>query len=88
MELEGFHVEVRPEGDLLLYRNIDKPGVLARVGGVLASHGVNIAGVSLGRTGEGAEAMTVMNLDSPISSLLLEELRRLEGVTSVVSVRL
>jgi D-3-phosphoglycerate dehydrogenase len=81
--LDGFSFEVNPEGSLLVYSNTDMPGMLARVGARLAAHKVNIAGVSLGRTGAGARALTVMNTDGPPSAAAMEEVQGLEGVTGV-----
>ncbi len=86
--MDGFSFEVRPEGYLLIYRNIDRPGMLARVGTILASHGVNIAGVSLGRFRAGETALTVMNVDSAVPQAALEEITSQEGVSSVRLVRL
>ena len=83
--LDGFRFEVKPEGLLLVYNNIDRPGALARVSTVLAQHGVNIAGVSLGRSRAGGNALTVMNIDSPVPP---EGLKELTGVIGVSSLRL
>lgn len=83
VKLDGFRFEVRPEGFLLIYNNIDKPGMLAKVGHVLADHGVNIAGVSLGRIAMGANALTVMNIDNEIPSLGMGELLALEGISNL-----
>lgn len=88
IRLDKFRFEVRPEGRLLLYRNADKPGILARVGGILAAHGVNIADVALGRTGPGGEALTVMNLDSEPPAAALKELRAVDAVSDLRSVLL
>jgi D-3-phosphoglycerate dehydrogenase len=60
--------------------------MLARVGAVLARHNVNIAGVSLGRSAAGANALTVMNIDSTIPPAALSELRALDGVSSLKAV--
>jgi D-3-phosphoglycerate dehydrogenase len=86
--IDGFRFEVRPEGDLLVYYNIDRPGMLARVGTVLARHNVNIAGVSLGRSAAGANALTVMNIDSAIPPPALAELVALDGVSGLKAVHL
>ncbi len=83
VKIGGFRVEVNPEGYLLIYRNVDRPGFLARVGSILAASNVNIGGVSLGRTGAGEKALTVMNVDDPISSPLLGELAQLDGVSEL-----
>ncbi len=86
--LDGFRFEVKPDGFLLIYTNIDKPGQLARVSTILARQEVNVAGVSLGRVGIGSDALTVMNIDSPVPASCLKELAALEGVTSMKMVRL
>ena len=86
--MDGFRFEVRPEGHLLIYNNLDKPGILARVGGILARYEVNIAGVSLGRSREGGVALTVMNLDSTIPDEAMSELSGVEEATGVRLVKL
>jgi D-3-phosphoglycerate dehydrogenase len=87
VELDGFHLEVRPEGFLVVYNNVDRPGMLAKVSEVLARHAVNIAGVSLGRAAIGQNALTVMSIDGDIPGGGLEELGELEGVTNLRLVR-
>jgi len=81
--LDGFSFEINPEGSLLVYSNVDRPGMLAQVGALLATHGVNIAGLSLGRTEAGARALTVMNTDGSPSPGAMAELEHLEGVSGV-----
>lgn len=88
VKVDGFRFEVRPEGCLLVYSNIDKPGMLASVSSLLAKHNVNIAGVSLGRSSIGENALTVMNIDGDISTAALQELRGVDGVTSLKAVTL
>jgi D-3-phosphoglycerate dehydrogenase len=81
--IDGFRFEVNPEGHLLIYYNIDRPGMLAQVGAILAAHNVNIAGLSLGRTAIGEKALTVVNVDSDIPGEVLEKIRTVGGVTDV-----
>ena len=86
--LDGFRFEVRPEGLLLIYTNQDRPGMLAKVGSILARHNVNIAGVSLGRAGIGETALTVMNIDNEVPATALQELLNAEGVSNLRTIRL
>lgn len=86
--IDTFHFEIRPEGHLLIYRNVDRPGMLAAVGKILADAQINIAGVSLGRYGMGGQALTVMNVDSPIPNGLLMKIAGLQGVSEVKLVKL
>ncbi len=88
VRIDEFGLEVNPEGYLLLYRNVDKPGMLAAVGSKLASAGINIAGLSLGREGPGKMAQTVINVDSAIPEEILGNLASMEGVYDVRLVRL
>jgi D-3-phosphoglycerate dehydrogenase len=88
VKLDGFRFEVRPEGFLLIYNNVDRPGMLARVGLILSKHNVNIAGVSLGRSAAGENALTVMNIDGDIPPGGMNELLALDGVSNVKLVRL
>ena len=59
----------------LLHLHNNTPGVLARLNGVLAEHGVNIEGQLLGT--RGALGYVVTDLDGPPADALLEELRAL-----------
>lgn len=88
VECDGFKLEVNPEGNLLFYRNVDKPGMLAKVGSELAAAGVNIAGLALGRDKPGKTALTIMSVDTPIPAEVLGRLGRIEGVFEVKTVSL
>ena len=88
VQIDRYHFEIIPEGHLLLYKNVDRPGMLASAGSILASQGINIGGLALGRLGPGDLAMTVMNVDSPIPVGVLEQLERLDGVSEVRAFKL
>jgi len=88
VRIDDFHFEVNPEGTLLFYSNIDKPGMLASVGATLAEGKINIAGLSLGRDKPGKRALTVINVDNPLSEDVLRKVERIEGVSEVKVVRL
>jgi len=88
VQLDDFHLEAIPEGNMLFYRNIDKPGMLAHVGSVLAAERINIAGLTLGRDKPGERAVTIINVDSPIPAEILRKLEKIDGVFEVKSARL
>ncbi len=88
VEFDGFKLEVNPEGHLLLYRNVDRPGMLAKVGAELASAGINIGGLALGRDKPGQTALTVISVDTPIPADILGRVGRIEGVFEVRTVSL
>lgn len=81
--MDQFHFELVPEGHLIFYSNIDRPGMLAAVGKALASAKVNIAGMTLGRSAPGEKAITVMSVDSDIPESALKEISKIDGVFEV-----
>lgn len=86
VRIDEHWIEVRPEGRLLLYRNVDRPGMMATVGGILADAGINIGALALGRTGRGSQAITAISVDDPIPAEVLQRVAALEGVENVRSI--
>lgn len=86
--VDDFRFEVRLEGRLLLYRNADRPGMLAAVGAVLAHTGINIGGLALGRTGPGEVALSAYTVDDPVPQQVLGQIAAIEGVEDVRLVNL
>jgi D-3-phosphoglycerate dehydrogenase len=64
VQIDGRHVEARPEGVLLLLENRDVPGIVGKIGSLLGARHINIATMSLSRDAAGGKALTVLNLDS------------------------
>lgn len=88
VQVDDFRFEINPEGNLLFYSNIDKPGMLANVGKLLAENNINIAGLSLGRTGIGKKALTVINIDTDVPQEVIDKIKIIEGVSNVYSVKI
>ncbi|HEY4612354.1 MAG TPA: phosphoglycerate dehydrogenase, partial [Bacteroidota bacterium] len=86
--IDSYHLEINPEGHLLFYKNIDRPGMLATVGSILAQASINIAGLALGRDKPGQKALTIINIDSPIPVQIIRQLEAIEGVFEVKAVKL
>ena len=83
VDIDGFGIELRLEGDILMYRNIDKPGMLAAVSGALAKQDINIASLSLGRTHKGSNAITAVSVDKKLDEKDLKPIVELEGVNGL-----
>lgn len=86
--IDDYRLELIPEGHLLFYKNLDKPGMLASVGKVLADENINIAGLSLGRLDNGSEAMTIINLDEAINKRIINQILSIEGIWDVLLVNI
>jgi D-3-phosphoglycerate dehydrogenase len=91
LEFDGIDIETPLEGNLLVCRNIDVPGVIGRIGSILGEHGVNIANFALGRDRSGAKpvhALAVVQVDAPVSDTVLEALQTIEALLEAKLVKL
>lgn len=88
VRFDNFFLEAVPQGNILILHNRDVPGVVGRLGNFLAEHGINIAGLTLGRTEAGGEAISFFHVDSPLNTDQLKALRGLQDVTSAQMVSL
>jgi D-3-phosphoglycerate dehydrogenase len=80
VQFEGYRLEFRPQGNLLILRNKDVPGVVGRIGTLLGEAGVNIAEIHLARQTDDGDAMAVLRLDEPVASKTLALLMELPEV--------
>ncbi len=83
VEIDGYGIELRLEGDILMYQNQDKPGMLASVAGSLAAKNINIGALSLGRAGKGTNAITAVIVDKQLTKDEFKEICKLDGVQNV-----
>jgi len=85
IRVDDFPVEIIPEGTMLFMFNNDKPGVIGSIGSLLGARKINIARMHFGREEAGGRAISVVNVDSPITADILEEIK---GLPNILSVRL
>ena len=84
VRIDDYHVDVAPDGWMLVMRNRDVPGVIGRVGTVLGGAGINIASYHQARRATpGQEALAAINVDQALKNGVLEELQRLPDVLDV-----
>lgn len=88
VHIDRFNIEVVPSEYMLVITYVDKPGVIGRVGTTLGSNDINIAGMQVGRTSIGGEAIMVLQVDSPISEEVLGKITTLEAILSTRFVKL
>jgi D-3-phosphoglycerate dehydrogenase len=81
--IDGYHLELKPEGVMLFIRNQDVPGVLGSVGSTLGSFGINIGEALLNRERTDQDAYLVVKVDSAPDDAQLEAIAALDGITSV-----
>jgi D-3-phosphoglycerate dehydrogenase len=91
LEFDGIDIEAPLEGNLLVCRNLDVPGVIGRIGTILGEQGVNIANFALGRERTGAKpvkALAVVQVDAPVSNAVLDALMTIEALLEAKLVQL
>ncbi len=90
LRMDGFAMDMVPEGDMVLIVNRDQPGVIGTVGTSFGEAQVNIADMVISRTpptGSSAErsALMVLKVDSQPPASLLNRLRARPGILRVKS---
>ena len=59
----SFAVDVSLEGNLILCRQVDQPGMIGLVGNILGVHNVNVSFMSVGRTAQRKMAIMAIGVD-------------------------
>jgi D-3-phosphoglycerate dehydrogenase len=91
LSFDGIDVEAPLEGNLLVCRNLDVPGVIGKIGTILGEHGVNIANFALGRERMGkkpVKALAVVQVDAPVPDKVIDALHTIEALLEARLVQL
>ncbi len=83
IDIDGFGIEVTPEGTMIVIFNDDKPGVIGSVGRVLGDHGININTMGVGHKLEKGKAILAVSLDKTPDEKAAAELAALEFVNEM-----
>jgi len=83
VQIDNFAVEIAPEGIMLFIYNVDKPGVIGNLGSFFGKNNINIARMHFGRESAGGTAISVISIDSPVTSRHLDEVRKMPNILSV-----
>jgi D-3-phosphoglycerate dehydrogenase len=73
--INDFRVDMEPKGIFLVVQHNDRPGVVAKVSGLLARSDINIAGIELGRDRPRGRAVMLIQVDDPVGPELQAALR-------------
>jgi D-3-phosphoglycerate dehydrogenase len=83
IEIDGFNIEVTPQGAVLVIFNDDKPGVIGSVGTVCGRHKINICTMGVGQKPAEQKAMLAVSLDKEPNTEAVEELGNLDFVNEI-----
>ena len=87
VQLDGFVLDLVPDGRLLLVENANKPGVIGSVGTLLGRKGINVGSLHVGRA-ESDDAVMLWDVDAQLSEGFLEEVRALDNVRAALQISL
>jgi D-3-phosphoglycerate dehydrogenase len=89
VRVNDFYLEAVLDGYIIVLHNRDVPGVVGAVGTLLGGkHGINIAGLELGRERVGGMAISLIHVDAQVPQEVLAELRTLEPIISAQQIKL
>lgn len=81
--IDGLRVNFNGKENTLIIRHMDTPGAIARVTGVLAQRGLNIANMQGYRRQAGGDAMIVLELDGIPEEDVIQQIREIQYVQGV-----
>ncbi|MHC4315292.1 MAG: phosphoglycerate dehydrogenase [Planctomycetota bacterium] len=83
IEIDGFNVEMTPQGAVMVIFNDDKPGVIGFVGTVCGRHNINICTMGVGQKPAEQKAVLAVSLDREPDAKAIEELGKLDFVNEI-----
>jgi D-3-phosphoglycerate dehydrogenase / 2-oxoglutarate reductase len=84
----GYELAAQLGKDILVVLNENKPGVIGAIGTILGRRNLNVSSVQLGLNRRTNEALSLWNLDSPLSAEALAEIKGAPNVAKVIGLHL
>jgi len=91
LRFNGYHTSIEPAEHTLVLPHKDKPGMVAQVATLLGKENINISMMQVGRKVRaqvGGESVMILNVDEPVSDMILKQLQNIEGIYSANYVNL
>lgn len=88
VEWNSYRMDAHLQGNILVIRNDDKPGVIGSIGTILGNAGVNVSRMQVGLSEDGKDAASLWALDGGIDAASLEKIAQTKDIKQVFSVSL
>lgn len=88
VNIDGYPVDVVPEGYLVMVHHKDQPGAIGKVGTLFAREGINIASMHVGRTQIGGDAIMMLTIDHKLHEGVLEKTKEFRHIYNVTPIEL
>ncbi len=88
VKINNFRLEMIPEGHSAIIHNLDKPGAIGSIGVTLGKHNINISQMQVGQDKDGEHNIIFLRTDTPIPDDVVEEVRNLPMIETVMPLEL
>jgi D-3-phosphoglycerate dehydrogenase len=95
VRVDGYATDFVPYGYILICRNLDRPGMIGRVGTILGNAGVNIRDMDVGPQGTDrsvrrprGQALMVLSLDDAVPGWALDQIREMPDISDLTMVKI
>lgn len=91
VEINGYHMDMTPDGTMVLLQNEDLPGMIGQVGSAFGDAKVNIADMTISRCDQGTgkpTALMTLKVDAQPPKELVDRLNKTTGVIKLAVVKL
>jgi D-3-phosphoglycerate dehydrogenase len=87
VEIKKIPIDAELGPNMLFITNEDKPGLIGALGTLLGKNDINIATFNLGRHEEGGDAISLIEIDQPITEEIAAKVRALPHVVRALPLR-
>jgi len=88
VDVDGVEMDAIPQGNLLLVKNDDTPGVVGHLGTLLGERQVNIARMTVGRKRGSGRAVMLIEVDNEVSAETLQAVAQVPGIREARAIKL
>ncbi|GAA0595406.1 phosphoglycerate dehydrogenase [Virgibacillus siamensis] len=88
VKVDHYSVDFTPAGHLVVIHHQDQPGVIGKMGSMLARNQVNIATMQVDRSDIGGDAIMMLTIDRHPEQELLDQLHELDEINDVTAIDL
>lgn len=76
----GYKLDFEPTTYVIAIQNVDKPGIIGKIGTILGENGINIAAMQWSRNHKNEKAVAFVSVDGEVGNQVLEQLKSIDGV--------
>ncbi|HHY14120.1 MAG TPA: phosphoglycerate dehydrogenase [Thermoanaerobacterales bacterium] len=81
--IDGYKIDLLPEGNIIFISHKDKPGMIGSVGTILGKNDINIATMQVGRMSPRGGAIMALTVDEYVDPRILKEIADTEDIEEI-----